>query len=252
MTTAAVIVAAGRGRRVGGSIPKQWRTLGGRVVLAWTLDVFRAAPEVSHTVLVLHPDDMALAAGYMAFGDVSVTAGGPSRSASVRAGLEALDDLRPAKVLIHDVARPLLPPGIITRVTEALDDSPGAAPALPVTDALWRGEGDRVVGTQDRSGLYRAQTPQGFHYDAILAAHRAHPGEAADDVEVARRAGLDVAIVRGDERNLKITTEEDFARAEAMMKETMDIRTGSGFDVHAFAPGNHVTLCGVDVPHDRR
>lgn len=251
MTTAAVIVAAGRGRRVGGSIPKQWRPLRGRVVLAWTLDALRLSPFVDRIVLVLHADDMGLAPGYAAHPEVTVVAGGATRSASVRAGLEALTANPPAKVLIHDVARPLLPPEIIARVTEALDVSAGAAPALPVTDALWRGDGGTVAGTQDREGLFRAQTPQGFRFAEILAAHRAHPEDAADDVEIARRAGLAVAIVQGDERNLKITTEDDFARAEALMGESMDIRTGTGFDVHAFEPGDQVTLCGVAVPHDK-
>jgi len=105
------------------------------------------------------------------------------------------------------------------------------------------------VGTTDRTGLWRAQTPQGFRFDAILAAHRAHPGGAADDVEVARVAGLDVAIVPGDERNLKITGPEDFERAERYLRDAMDIRTGNGFDVHAFGPGDRVVLCGIGIPH---
>jgi 2-C-methyl-D-erythritol 4-phosphate cytidylyltransferase/2-C-methyl-D-erythritol 2,4-cyclodiphosphate synthase len=123
---------------------------------------------------------------------------------------------------------------------------------VPVTDALWRGDDLRVTGTQDRTGLWRAQTPQAFHFDAILAAHRAHPGGAADDVEVARAAGLDVMIVQGDEDNLKLTFAADFARAERILKgRSMDIRVGNGFDVHAFGPGDHVWLCGVQVPHGR-
>jgi len=122
-----------------------------------------------------------------------------------------------------------------------------------VTDALWTGDGIHVTGTRDRNGLYRAQTPQGFRYDAIVQAHAAHPGGAADDVEVARAAGLDVAIVPGEERNLKITGPDDFARAEALLKETerMDIRLGNGYDVHRFGDGDHVVLCGIKVPHGR-
>jgi 2-C-methyl-D-erythritol 4-phosphate cytidylyltransferase/2-C-methyl-D-erythritol 2,4-cyclodiphosphate synthase len=141
---------------------------------------------------------------------------------------------------------------VIARVLAALEKSAGAAPALPVTDALWRGQGGLVAGTQDRTGLWRAQTPQGFHFDAILAAHRAHPGGAADDVEVARAAGLDVAIVDGDEDNLKVTFPSDFARAEAIVKgRGMDVRLGNGYDVHAFTAGDHVWLCGVKLPHDK-
>jgi 2-C-methyl-D-erythritol 4-phosphate cytidylyltransferase/2-C-methyl-D-erythritol 2,4-cyclodiphosphate synthase len=155
------------------------------------------------------------------------------------------------RVLIHDVARPLVSRRLIADVLKALETHEGAAPALEVSDALWRGAGGEVTGTERRDGLYRAQTPQGFRFGAILAAHRAHGGGAADDVEVARAAGLAVAIVPGEERNLKITRAGDFARAEALLGETMDIRVGNGFDVHRFGPGDHVVLCGVKVPHDR-
>ncbi|MGL5011630.1 MAG: 2-C-methyl-D-erythritol 2,4-cyclodiphosphate synthase, partial [Paracoccaceae bacterium] len=155
-------------------------------------------------------------------------------------------------VLIHDGARPLVPPSVIADVLAALQTSPAAAPALPVTDALWHGTQGNVTGTQDRSSLYRAQTPQGFHFDAILAAHLAHPGNAADDVEVARSAGLPVAITPGHEDNIKLTFPQDFSRAEDLLKgRDMDVRLGNGFDVHAFTPGDHVWLCGVRVPHDR-
>jgi len=249
MTTAAVIVAAGRGTRVGGPVPKQWRMLRGRAVVAWTLAAFRASPRIDHIVLVLHADDMDMAPGYVAHGDVSVAVGGASRDASVMAGLLALEGQGVARVLIHDVARPLVSLDLIARVCDGLDHAPGAAPALPVSDALWLGDGGTVAGTRDRRNLYRAQTPQGFHFAPILAAHRAHPGGAADDVEVARAAGLGVRIVEGDEANLKITTAGDFARAEHLMEQIMDIRTGNGFDVHAFCAGDHVVLCGLKIPH---
>ncbi|RMD95547.1 MAG: 2-C-methyl-D-erythritol 2,4-cyclodiphosphate synthase, partial [Alphaproteobacteria bacterium] len=144
---------------------------------------------------------------------------------------------------------------VILAVLAALDTHEAAAPGLPVTDALWHVEEGFVTGTAERSGLWRAQTPQGFRYSAILAAHRAlAPDEAAamaDDVAVARAAGLAVAVVPGDERNIKITRPEDFARAEALMGAAMDVRVGNGFDVHRFGPGDHVRLCGVSVPHDR-
>ena len=249
MEIAAIIVAAGRGTRAGGDVPKQWRRLHGRRVADWTVDAFLAHPAIARVVLVLHPDDLGQAEG---FADVLFATGGASRDASVRAGLEALAGDPPDLVLIHDVARPLVSAAVITRVIEALADSAGAAPALAVTDALWLGEGGQVAGTRDRTGLFRAQTPQGFRYAAILDAHRKHPGGAADDVEVARAAGLAVAIVEGDEANIKITGPGDFARAEAMMRDGMDIRVGQGYDVHAFEPGEACMLCGVAVPHDKK
>ncbi len=245
MTTAALIVAAGRGVRAGGDIPKQWRSIAGEMILTRSIARFISCDLI---VVVLHPDDMDRAAE---LAGCRFVAGGATRAASVRAGLEAMADAAPDFVLIHDAARPLVPQAVIDRVTSALETYPAAAPALAVTDALWRGDAGTVIGTQDRNGLYRAQTPQGFHYNAILAAHRDLDGDAADDVEVARRAGLDVAIVAGDETNIKITAPEDFARAEAILRADMDIRTGNGFDVHAFEDGDHVWLCGVKIPHDK-
>ena len=249
MTTAAVIVAAGRGTRVGGGLPKQWRTLRGRTLVAHALEAFRAAPGIGPVCLVLHPDDLDLAPGYLAHGDVIVAEGGASRELSVRAGLEALSAAAPDRVLIHDVARPLVTQQLIAAVDAALDGAEGAAPALPLTDAVWRIEAGRVTGIEDRSTLGRAQTPQGFRYQRILAAHRAHRGDAADDVAVALAAGLDVVTVPGDERNMKITGPEDFARAERLLEAPLDVRSGSGFDVHRFGAGDHVMLCGVAVPH---
>lgn len=248
MQLAAIIVAAGRGTRMGGGEPKQWRALAGRPVLAHAVAALRAAG-VGRVVLALHPDDMARA-------DVPpgcvLVAGGATRDASVRAGLAALADAPPDHVLIHDGARPFPGAAMVARLVVALASHPGAAPALPVTDALWRGAGGLVAGVQDRGGLYRAQTPQAFRYGAIRAAHAAHPGGAADDVEVARAAGLDVAIVEGDEDNLKLTWPADFDRAERILRgRGMDIRIGNGFDVHAFCAGDHVWLCGVAVPHGR-
>ncbi|PVA12068.1 bifunctional 2-C-methyl-D-erythritol 4-phosphate cytidylyltransferase/2-C-methyl-D-erythritol 2,4-cyclodiphosphate synthase [Pelagivirga sediminicola] len=248
MTCAALIVAAGRGTRAGGDRPKQWQPLAGARVIDWTLRAFAGVPEISHIKIVLHPDDMAK---FNTPEGVSVTAGGATRAASVRAGLEALEGTGATRVLIHDVARPCTRPALIRRVLAALEGGPAAAPALAVTDALWCGEGGRVTGTRERAGLYRAQTPQGFDFAAILAAHRAFEGDAPDDVAVARAAGLDVQIVPGDEDNLKITHPHDFARAEAQLRGRMDIRIGNGYDVHRFGPGDHVMLCGVAVPHDR-
>lgn len=246
MTVAAIIVAAGRGTRAGGAVPKQWQLLAGQPVVAHSLAAF--AELADQVILVVHPDDRARAAAL----GVPLVEGGATRDASVRSALEHLAATGVTRVLIHDGARPLLSRALIARLIGALDQSVAAAPALPVTDALWQGADLRVTGTQDRTGLWRAQTPQAFHFDAILAAHRAHPGGAADDVEVARAAGLDVAIVEGDEDNLKLTFAADFARAERILKgRSMDIRVGNGFDVHAFGPGDHVWLCGVKLPHSR-
>ena len=244
--TVAIIVAAGRGTRAGGDLPKQWQMLNGQPVLAHTLAAFAGLPRV----LVIHPDDRARAEAIA--GDAQIVEGGATRDASVMNALLALEGRGVAHVLIHDGARPLVSAAVINRVRGALDTSPAAAPALAVTDALWTGTQGLVSGTRDRTGLYRAQTPQGFHYDAILAAHRAHPGGAADDVEVARAAGLAVTIVEGDENNLKLTFPGDFDRAAAIMKgRGMDLRLGNGFDVHAFCEGDHVWLCGVKVPHGK-
>jgi 2-C-methyl-D-erythritol 4-phosphate cytidylyltransferase / 2-C-methyl-D-erythritol 2,4-cyclodiphosphate synthase len=173
MTVAAVIVAAGRGLRAGGGLPKQWRSVAGRAVAAWTLEAFRTSPLVGPIALVLHPDDMGFAPGYAGHADVVVAEGGATRDASVRAGLEALVPFAPDLVLIHDVARPCVTHDLIARVVEALATADAAAPALAVTDALWRGADGLVAGTVDRTGLWRAQTPQGFRFPLILAAHRA-------------------------------------------------------------------------------
>lgn len=252
-TNAALIVAAGRGTRAGGEIPKQWQTLGGRRVIDWTLGVFRSHPDISQIVVVLHPDDMEL----LPDADLLRVEGGATRSASVRAGLEALVDHAPDTVLIHDAARATLPDHLITRILSMLSDVDAVAPGVPVSDALWSSTAEgapEVDGTVDRTKLWRAQTPQSFKFTAILDAHRAHGEDAADDVEVARRAGIEVKICEGDPDNLKITTPNDFTRAERILKERqggMDIRVGNGFDVHRFGPGDHVTLCGIQVPHNR-
>ncbi len=252
MKTAAIIVAAGRGLRAGGGIPKQYRMLAGVAVLRRTVSGFAAHPAVDQIVLVIHPADRTHLAETLGplVDRVTIVEGGATRAASVRAGLAAVTDAD--SVLIHDAARPMVRAAVIDRVLSALVDSPGAAPALPVTDALWRGADGRVAAMQPRADLFRAQTPQGFHLGAIRFAHAAAPEDAADDVEVALSAGLDVAIVEGDEDNIKITRPQDFARAERLLKEhVMDIRTGNGFDVHRFGPGDAVTLCGVTIPHDR-
>lgn len=248
MTTAIIIVAAGKGTRAGGDIAKQWQMVAGQRVIDHTIAAFC---DIGPIVVVLHADDMVEATAFHAQGLLTVF-GGATRDASVRAGLQALAHLTPDRVLIHDAARPLISQTVIADVCAALETHHAAAPALAVTDALWTGADGLVNGTQDREGLFRAQTPQGFHYDTIVAAHAAMTGPAADDVAVARAYGIDVKIVAGDADNIKITTPDDFARAARLLGKTqMDIRLGNGYDVHRFGDGDHVWLCGVKVPHDR-
>jgi len=248
MTTAALIVAAGKGERAGGGTPKQWRPLAGTRVIDHTIARFRASDVVDSIVVVVSDGDRH---HWETLKGVQLVTGGADRSGSVRNGLLALQGSGVSRVLIHDAARACVPVALINTVAAALDAHPAAAPGLLVTDALWTGADNTVTGTQDRSGLFAAQTPQGFHFDAILAAHLTANHAAADDVELARAAGLPVAIVPGAADNLKITSPEDFDRANRILGAEMDIRTGTGFDVHRFGPGDHVTLCGVAVPHDR-
>ncbi len=255
MQTAGLIVAAGRGLRLGTGLPKQFQRLGTGTVLGRSLAALLGRPDIGPVLVVIHPEDAAAYAAATAGIDdprlSPAVPGGATRAASVRAGLEALAPLRPDRVLIHDAARPFAPGEVVAAVLAALDAAPAAFPALPVVDALWRAEGGAAQAAVDRAGLWRAQTPQGFHFDAILAAHRANARDAADDVAVARAAGLQVRLVPGAESNYKITTADDLARARRQMEGAMDIRTGNGFDVHAFGPGDRVTLCGVPVPFER-
>ncbi|OAN81152.1 bifunctional 2-C-methyl-D-erythritol 4-phosphate cytidylyltransferase/2-C-methyl-D-erythritol 2,4-cyclodiphosphate synthase [Jannaschia sp. EhC01] len=247
---AALIVAAGRGTRMGGGLPKQYRGLGGIPVIARTIMAFDAHPDVAQIVVVIHADDAAIFADACpkTHTPLVTVMGGVTRDASVRAGLAAIADCE--SVLIHDAARPLVSRAVVDGVLTALTTHEGAAPALAVTDALWQGDG-MVDGVKDRTGLWRAQTPQGFRLAAIRAAHGALQGPAADDVAVARAHGVSVAITSGAEENLKLTSPGDFERAEKMLERPMDIRVGNGFDVHRFGPGDQVWLCGVSVPHTR-
>lgn len=216
MKIAALIVAAGRGTRSGSALPKQWRPLAGATSADFVLDAFASHGGIDSIVLVVHPDD--LAAGYVPHRPgVVIVHGGQTRSASVLAGLEALEG-RTDLVLVQDAARPCVSRSVIDGVIAALSDAQAAAPAVAVVDALWTGDAGRVTGSVKRDGLFRAQTPQGFHLDMILAAHRAFPEGAEDDVALARRAGVEVAITPGDEDNLKITTPCDFARAERILR----------------------------------
>jgi len=252
--TIALVVAAGRGARFGGELPKQYATLGGRPVLRWSLETFARHHRVDAVRCVTHADDAeryAAAAAGLALG--APVTGGATRQESVRHGLEALAADAPARVLIHDGARPFVAAGTIDAVLDALDAHPAAIPALAVADTLKESaDGGIVRATRSRAGLWRAQTPQGFRFDAILAAHRAAAGaELTDDAAVAERAGLAVALVAGCETNFKLTTADDLARAAAWVAGASETRAGTGFDVHRFGPGDHVMLCGVRVPHAR-
>ncbi|TNJ41601.1 bifunctional 2-C-methyl-D-erythritol 4-phosphate cytidylyltransferase/2-C-methyl-D-erythritol 2,4-cyclodiphosphate synthase [Phaeobacter sp. B1627] len=249
MTTAVLIVAAGKGTRAGGGIAKQWRILAGKTVIDWTIAAFRRAG-LNHIMVVRDAQDAAGRDALRAHPDVQQADGGADRASSVLNGLLALQRDGIQHVLIHDAARPCVSPTVIHGALDALKTSIAAAPGLPVTDALWIGDDNMVAGPQDRSNLFAAQTPQAFHFDAILSAHLALEGAAADDVEVARKAGLPVRITPGDSNNIKITRPEDFARAETILRSSMDIRLGNGYDVHRFGPGDHVTLCGIPIPHD--
>jgi 2-C-methyl-D-erythritol 4-phosphate cytidylyltransferase/2-C-methyl-D-erythritol 2,4-cyclodiphosphate synthase len=253
MSTAALIVAAGRGSRFGGALPKQYIDVCGQSVLARSVAAFATHDRIDLVQVVIHPDDRGLYDG--AIGDardsrlLPPVSGSRSRSGSVRVGLEALCARNLELVLIHDAARPFVSAQIISAVLDALNTAPAAFPALAVVDALWRAEGAMVHEPVTRDGLWRAQTPQGFRFADILAAHRSSTTDAADDVALARNAGMSVRLVEGSEDNFKITTVQDLDRARAVIGENMDIRTGNGFDVHRFGPGNSVTLCGVEIAH---
>ena len=217
MSIAVIIVAAGRGHRLGGEIPKQYLEVGQFSILRRSVDAMLAANNVTTVVSVIHPDDQDLYDKAMReITDTRVMApvyGGATRAQSVLSGLEALAGNAPQYVLIHDAARPFVPTEVTNAVADALATSEGAVAALPIVDALWREAEGQAETHVERNGLWRAQTPQGFRFESILAAHRAHDGTAADDVAVAREAGMAVALVHGSEQNYKITTQNDLLRA---------------------------------------
>ena len=234
-------------------MPKQWLDLAGRPVLRHSLDVLAGHESVDSVRVVIHPDDHSLyEAAVAGLGLADPVAGGRTRQESVRLGLEALEADSPDLVLIHDGARPFLDDRLISRVIGALGDYPGAIPAQPVHDTLKRAQDGLITQTVPRAGLWWAQTPQGFRFPAILAAHRAAAGqELTDDAAVAEHAGLAVAVVDGSEDNVKITTADDLRRAAEWLADIDETRVGTGFDVHHFVAGDHVMICGVRVPHDR-
>ena len=255
---AAVIVAAGRGHRAGGDLPKQYRHLAGEPVIRPTLAAFLAHPQIAAVQPVIHPDDEKLfdaaAAGLRALPPVH---GGATRQASVRAGLEALDGSAPDIVLIHDAARPFLTGDLISRAIIAGKAHGAAVPAVAVADTVKKiDEQDMVTETLDRSRLRMVQTPQVFAFGLIVAAHRraAATGleDFSDDAALAEWAGHRVNVFAGETANVKLTTDDDFTGAEIVRGAALaDVRTGNGFDVHAFGDGDHVMLGGVRIPHTR-
>lgn len=262
LATAVLILAAGSGIRAGGERPKQYQTVGGQPVLRLTAEAFLAHPAISHVLVVIGEGHEGFYAEAMQGLKLPPPVlGGQTRQESALRGLEALTALLPKKVLIHDGARPFVSPAVITQVISGLDRHEGVIPALPVTDTLKRAPGGLITSTVSRESLWGAQTPQGFRFADILAAHRRAVvqglSELTDDAAVAEHAGLSVGIVPGDPGNRKLTTIDDIAEADRMLmrasfEKLPDVRVGQGFDVHAFEPGNHVVLCGVKIPHNRR
>jgi len=248
----ALVVAAGRGSRFGGDVPKQYLPLGGAMVLRHAVTALARHRLVTGVLVAIRPEDRALfddaVAGLPVLPPV---AGGATRQDSVRLGLEALAPYRPQRVLIHDGARPFPDTTLIDRVIQALNEAPAAIPCLPLRDTIKRAESGVIRATVDRAELWRAQTPQGFQFDQILAAHHAAAGtELTDDSAVAEAAGLAPLLVVGSEDNLKVTTTEDLAAAERLIAARRgDVRVGQGFDVHAFGPGDRIFICGVEIPH---
>ena len=260
---AAIIVAAGRGSRAGVGGPKQYRMLAGKTVLERTIRALIAHDQIDFVRVVIHRDD------YNLYGNAVRTlaehpklrtpvTGGADRQASVRLGLESLVvESPPEYVIIHDAARPFVGKETITRVINALDQHQGAIAALPIHDTIKRADDNECIEkTQSRHALWRAQTPQAFHFTPILQAHQALKEKVfTDDAAVAEEAGLSVALIRGEPDNMKITQAEDFGMAHTLLERKqpiMEFRTGQGFDVHAFDSGSSVTLCGVEIIHDRK
>ncbi|HXQ12966.1 MAG TPA: bifunctional 2-C-methyl-D-erythritol 4-phosphate cytidylyltransferase/2-C-methyl-D-erythritol 2,4-cyclodiphosphate synthase [Caulobacteraceae bacterium] len=253
MEWSAVIVAAGASSRAGAGPRKPWRRLGGRAVARWSLDALSAAG-AGRVVLVVAPEDEALAAEVAGSPETcAVVIGGATRAQSVRAGLAALSDAPAASaVLVHDAARPFVAERHVRALLDALEHADGAVPALPVSDTLKRANATGETSTAAREGLNRAQTPQAFRLGALRDAYAAWEpgdGEPTDDAQVVERAGGSVVLAPGDPMLMKLTYPEDFTMAEALARSASVTRVGHGFDAHRFGPGDHVTLCGVRIPH---
>ena len=244
---AALLVAAGTGSRFGTAIPKQYTIVAGKMVIRY------AAEALLREGVIIQPvgDAEAIAEALAGLSYRTPVAGGETRQDSVRNGLEALADLAPDIVLVHDAARPVVPAGTVADIVKALEKHGGAIPAAPIADTLKRGANGVIVGTVSRDGLYRAQTPQGFRYALLRDLHRdAEPG-ATDDAAILEAAGHTVALVPGHDDNIKLTYPEDRMRLERILAPMMETRVGTGFDVHVLAEGRKLILCGIDVPHDK-
>jgi 2-C-methyl-D-erythritol 4-phosphate cytidylyltransferase / 2-C-methyl-D-erythritol 2,4-cyclodiphosphate synthase len=249
---AAIVVSAGLGERAGGTTPKQFRALHGVPMLRRSVMALAADPQVQTIQIVIGPGQETQAAEALTGLKLRpFVTGGATRQESVRRGLESLERIKPDFVLIHDAARPFVSRTLIDNLVSALrGGADGAVPLLAVADTLKRETLEGVWTTVPRDGLFRAQTPQAFRFDAILKAHRDHANVAVtDDMALAERAGLKVAAVPGEEMNTKITRPEDFLLADRMLAGGAEYRTGFGLDAHRFAPGDHVWLCGVKIPH---
>jgi 2-C-methyl-D-erythritol 4-phosphate cytidylyltransferase/2-C-methyl-D-erythritol 2,4-cyclodiphosphate synthase len=253
----ALVMAAGRGERAGREQPKQYADLTGRPVLRHTLMALLSQRSIDAALVVIGPTDhAAYSAATRGLPRLLPPAiGGATRQASVRNGLEALAEHAPELVLVHDAARPFVAAEVIERVIDACSEGLGAIPALPVSDTVKRVRQAVVADNVAREDLVTAQTPQGFPFAALLAAHRSAAAagklDLTDDAAVAAMSGLAVRVVEGDRNNLKLTTPGDFAIAERMLSAAAETRTGQGFDVHGFGPGDAVRLCGLQIPHDR-
>ncbi len=244
---AQIIVAAGKGSRVGGPIAKQYQRIGGQTLLARTVEATLKSSDINKTVVVIAAGDTTATQVLTDF-DVEFITGGDSRTASVKAGLAALSDYAPDYVLIHDAARPFVSAALITRLIDALETHEAAVPVLPLADAVKSFSADTLGDDIERASLRAVQTPQAFHYGTIKAAFDALPDTAnfADDIAVARDAGLTITAIDGEAGNYKLTYAADFERAERELTATYTA-TGTGFDVHRFTKGDVLWLCGVPI-----
>jgi len=248
MNVVALLLAAGSGTRFGTAEPKQFAPLLGRPVLRHAAEALLDGGAVGAILPVCATGDtVRIAALLEGLPILAPVAGGATRQDSVRAGLESLVGRAPDVVLVHDAARPVVPAGTIARLLAALADCPGAIPAQPVADTLKRGVDGRIAATVPREHLFRAQTPQAFQFDALLAAHRAGSTGATDDAQLLEALGLPVALVPGSESNVKITLPEDLDRVAAGLAARLIPRIGTGFDVHRIETGRRMVLCGVAI-----
>ncbi|ONF97596.1 bifunctional 2-C-methyl-D-erythritol 4-phosphate cytidylyltransferase/2-C-methyl-D-erythritol 2,4-cyclodiphosphate synthase [Sphingomonas jeddahensis] len=242
MNTVALIVAAGKGERAGGTLPKQFALIAGRPMLAWSYAAFAKNPRIERVIVAIAEDQQRLTAEHMP--GVATITGGTTRRASVASGLAAMGDAE--RVLIHDAARPFITDAVIDRLIDALDNADGAVPVLPIVDTLVSTDGTSV----SREGLHRVQTPQAFRVDSIRRAHAEWRGaEPTDDAQMVRALGGSVALVQGDPMLEKVTLPGDFAAAEARIG--WETRTATGFDVHRLADGEELWLGGVKIPHHK-